>query len=135
MAVQGPLSLRIFIASKLIHEFQAERTTKELFSHIQLLWDQYLTAKLNECTFNGSNVDIAGLLLFPPMWDSRWFSLISGSSQVPDIFRWYPVNKYRHFLSEFFDDKNRSGKYHVDGTVYAHATLECFRNMFNSNHE
>jgi hypothetical protein len=123
--------LRIFIASKLIHEFQAETTAKELSSHIQLLWDQYLTTALNECTFNGNNVDIAGLLFFPPMWDSRWFSLISGISQVPDIFHF----EYGHFISEFFEDKNRSGKYHVDGTVYAHATLEYFRNMLNPNHE
>ena len=41
--------------------------------------------------------------------------------------------QYRNLLSTFFEDKKRSGKYHVDGTVYARAALECFRNMFNPN--
>jgi len=42
---------------------------------------------------------------------------------------------YRLMLSEFFEDKNRSGQYHLDGTVYAHAALECLRNMVNPNDE
>ena len=119
------------------YESQADSAAKELSSHIQSLWDQYLTTKLSEHTFNGSNVDIAGLLFFPPEWDSCWFYLISGISKVPDIFQphfFYDV-AYRHFLSKFFEDKSRSGKYHVDGIVYAHAALQCFRKMFNPDDE
>ena len=118
------------------YESQADSPAKELSNHIQSLWDQYLTTKLSEHTFNGSNVDIAGLLFFPPDWGSCWFYLISGISKVPDIFEPHYLSynvAYRRFLSTFFEDKKRSGRYHVDGTVYAHAALQCFRNMFNLN--
>ena len=64
----------------------------------------------------------------------HWFSLISGISEVPEIFEWFD-EAYRRLLRGFFEDENRSGKYHVDGTVYAHAVLECFRNMVNPNDE
>ncbi|KAF8810394.1 hypothetical protein BYT27DRAFT_7186617 [Phlegmacium glaucopus] len=118
--------------------YKADTAAKELSSHFQLLLDQHLTTKLNEYKFNGSNVDIAGLLYFPFPWKSPWFSLISGISPVPDIFDIFPAylgdeERYRHLLIEFFEDENRSGKYHLDGIVYAHAALECFRNMVNPN--
>ncbi|KAF8815723.1 hypothetical protein BYT27DRAFT_7192458 [Phlegmacium glaucopus] len=122
--------------------YKADTPAKKLSSHFKFLFDQHLTTKLNEYKFNGSNVDIAGLIFFPFLWNSPWFSLISGISQVPDIFPFYAVyspvhmgdeERYRRLLIEFFEDKNRSGKYHVDGIVYAHAALECFRNMVNPN--
>ncbi|KAF8810496.1 hypothetical protein BYT27DRAFT_7186573 [Phlegmacium glaucopus] len=112
--------------------YKAETAAKELSSHFQLLWDQNLTTELNEYKFNGSNVDIAGLLYFPSMWASPWFSLISSDSRDPNVFHVHSES-YRHLLIKFFEDKNRSGKYHVDGIVYAHAALECFRNMVNPN--
>ena len=84
--------------------------------------------------FGKRNVDIAGFFLFPPTWNSLWFSLNLGTSTLPAIFSWY-FEDYRHFLSNFFEDKNRSGRYHLDGTVYAHAALECLRNMINPNAE
>jgi len=71
-------------------------------------------------------------VFFPPTWHSRWFSLISGSSDVPDIFS-RSREEYQDFLTDFFEDKDRSGRYHLDGTVYAHVALECFQNMINSN--
>ena len=117
-----------------INPFQADNT-KELSNHVQSLWDQYLTTKLSEYKLNGSNVDIAGLLVFPLEWHSRWFSLTSGTFQVPDFFRAYGWVGYQPFLSEFFEDKARSGKYHVDGTVYAYAALECLLNMINLTDE
>lgn len=118
---------------------------REPLSHIQSLWDQYLITKLNEHRFNGSNIDIAGLLFFPDTWQSCWFSLISGASQVPDIFNGFKyvtwssldgdAEKFRLFITEFFEDRNRSGKYYLDGTVYAYAALECLKNMVNPNDE
>ena len=117
-----------------INPFQADNT-KELLNHVQSFWDQHLTAKLSEYKLTGSNVDIAGLLVLPDEWHSRWCSLTSGTFQVPDFFpmdSWVP---YQPFLSEFFEDKARSGKYHVDGTVYAYAALECSLNMINRNDE
>ncbi|KAF8809769.1 hypothetical protein BYT27DRAFT_7232197 [Phlegmacium glaucopus] len=119
--------------------YKADTAAKELSSHFQLLFDQHLTTNLNDYKLNGSNVDIAGLIFFPFLWNSSWSSLISGMSPVPDIFPFYSLyyddyeERYRHLLIEFFEDKNRSGKYHVDGIVYAHAALECFRNMVNPN--
>ncbi|KAF8815007.1 hypothetical protein BYT27DRAFT_7201103 [Phlegmacium glaucopus] len=122
--------------------YKADTAAKELSSHLQLILDQYLTTSLNQYKIHRSNVDIAGMVFFPFPWNSAWFSMISGISRVPDIF---PLNtsypfvstvvdeQYRHLLIEFFEDKNRSGKYHVDGIVYAHAALECFRNMVNPN--
>ena len=108
----------------------------ELSSHIQSLWDRHLTSMLNEYAFNEKNVDIAGLLFFPLMWNFRFSpSLISS---IPDLFRWHwgrHPDPYRHLLIEFFEDKDRSGKYHVDGVVYAHAALEYFRNMVDPNDE
>ena len=135
MVVQGPLNvfLWIFFTSKLINKSQAD-TAAKLSNHIQSLWDQCLTAKLSECTFNGNNVDIAGLLFLPSWWKSPWFSLISGISDVPNILR-YHSDLYRNLICEFFENKLRSGKYHIDGTVYAHAALECLRNMVNPNDE
>ncbi|KAF8815033.1 hypothetical protein BYT27DRAFT_7201133 [Phlegmacium glaucopus] len=113
---------------------KADTATKELSSHFQLLLDQHLTTSLNEHKFNGSNVDIAGLAFFAFPWNSAWFSLISGISRVPDIFPLYTdPEPYRRLLIEFFEDKDRSGKYHVDGIVYARAALECFQNMVNPN--
>ncbi|KAF8805708.1 hypothetical protein BYT27DRAFT_7142260, partial [Phlegmacium glaucopus] len=91
---------------------------------------QHLTTRLDECKFNGSNVDIVGLIFFPFSWSWVWFYLISGISQVPGIFPFHveyhlgDVEGYRHLLIEFFEDKHRCGKYHVDGIVYAHAALE-----------
>ncbi|KAF8809778.1 hypothetical protein BYT27DRAFT_7135942 [Phlegmacium glaucopus] len=122
--------------------YKADTAAKELSTHFQLLFDQYLTTKLNESKIHRSNVDIAGLIFFPFPWNSAWLSMISGISRVPDIFPFntsYPFvstvvdEQYRHLLIKFFEDENRSGKYHVDGTVYAHAALECFRNMVNPN--
>ncbi|KAF8809797.1 hypothetical protein BYT27DRAFT_7187682, partial [Phlegmacium glaucopus] len=119
--------------------YKADMAAKELSSHFQLLFNQHLTTNLNEYKLNGSNVDIAGLVFFPFLWNSAWFSLISGISRVPDIFafdkysRPYMHERYQHLLIKFFDDKNRSGKYHVDGIVYAHAALECCQNMVNPN--
>lgn len=110
----------------LICEFQADTAAKELSSHFQSLWDQYLISKLNEHKFNGTNVDIAGLLFLPQSSQSRWFYLFH-LSQVPTIFT--KVEDDLRILPAFFEDKIRSGKYHVDGTVYAHAVLEFFRNM------
>ena len=127
--------LWIFFALKLIHESQADTVAKELSSHIQSLWDQYFISKLNGYTFNGNNVDIAGILFFPPVWNSRWFSLISGISRVPDLFRRYYFYGFQHFLCDFLEDRARSGKYHVNGRAYAHAALECLRNMVNPNDE
>ena len=108
-----------------------------LSSHIQSLWDRYLTSILDKYVFDRRNVDIAGLLFLPYRWISRWFFLISGTSEVPNIFTTFlnGPQKYRDFLCEFFEDQNRSGKYHVDGMAYAHAVLECFRNMINPNAE
>ena len=122
------------VLRKIIDESQADGTAKELLSHIKSLWDRYLTSTLDQYAFNKRNIDIAGLLFFPDIWDSRWFSLISRASEVPHIFLYGP-KEYHYFLREFFEDKNRSGKYHVDDTVYAHAALECFRNMINPNAE
>ena len=122
------------VLPKIIDESQAGGAAKELLRHLQSLWDRYLTSTLDQESFNKINVGIAGLLFFPDTWDLRWFSLISGTSHVPDIFLW-GSEKYQHFLCEFFEDKNRSGRYHVDGTVYAHAVLECFQNMINPNAE
>ncbi|KAF8809772.1 hypothetical protein BYT27DRAFT_7187645 [Phlegmacium glaucopus] len=120
--------------------YKADTAAKELSSHFKSLLDQHLTTKLNEYKLNGSNVDIAGLVFLPFPWKSSWFSLISGISRVPDIFPFYPVyslndneEQYRHLLIEFFEDKTRSGKYHLDGIVYAQAALECFQNMVNPN--
>ena len=123
------------VLPKIIHESQADGGAKELSGHIQSLWDRYLTSTLNRYTFDRRNVDIAGLLFLPEIWNSRWFSLISGVSEVPDIFLDCDPGKCQDFLSEFFEDENRSGKYHVNGTIYAHAALECFRNMINPNSE
>ena len=113
---------------------QADTASKELSNHIQSLWDHYLTTKLSEYTFNGNNVDIAGVLFLPHMWHSCWFSLISGISEVSKIFPFHH-HPYQVFIREFFEDKARSGKYHVDGTTYAHAALECLRNMVNPSDE
>jgi hypothetical protein len=134
MAVLGLSSMILSFALKLIHESQADTASKELSNHIQLLWDHYLTTKLSEYTFNGNNVDISGLLFFPNMWHPSWFSLISGISEVPKIFS-YRAAEYRALIHEFFEDKARSGKYHVDGIIYAHAALECLRNMINPGDE
>jgi len=112
--------------------YKADGVAKELSSHIQSLCDRHLTLTLNQHAFNRSNVDIAWLLFLPPSWNLRWFPLISGTSQVPYIFSFGP-KEYRNFLRQFFEDKNRSGKYHVDGRAYGHAALECFRNMIDSN--
>ena len=116
------LSYRFF-ALRLIQESQADTAAKELSSHIQSLWDQYLTSKLGEFTFHESNVDIAGILFLLPVWSLRWFSLISGTSQVPDFFLSYHFNRSQNLICEFFGDKARSGKYHVGGTVCAYAAL------------
>ena len=118
-----------------MHECQADTAAKELSNHIQSLWDQYFITELDEYTFNGDNVDIAGLLLLPHPWRSRWSFLISGVSQVSNFFQQYTNPLDKNFLTNFFEDKARSGKYHVDGTVYAHAALECLRNMVNPNDE
>jgi hypothetical protein len=135
MVVQGLLNmfLWIFFTWKLINKSQAD-TAAKLSNHIQLFWNQCFTTKLSEWTFNGNNVDIAGLLFLPYFWNSRWLSLISGISDVPDILHFH-IDSYRDFICEFFENKLRSGKYHIDGTVYAHAALECLRNMVNPNDE
>ena len=99
---------------------------KELSTHFQSLWDRYLTSTLEQHEFKRGNVDIVGLLFFPRIWDWDW----SLDDRIPKIFlgRCAP-KEYQDLLSEFFEDKNRSGKYHVDSTVYAHAALEFFRNI------
>ena len=117
-----------------INPFQADNT-KQLSNHIQSLWDQYLTTELSEYKSNGSDVNIVGLLIFPYAWHWRWFSLTSGTIRVPDFLETRHSDSYQCFLSEFFEDKTRSGKYHVDGTVYANAALECLLNMINLNDE
>ena len=87
-------------------------------------------------------------MFFPSKWRLAWVSLISGVSKVPRIFEWSSYtdawsqlhldrneSEFRLLITEFLEDRDRSGKYHVDGTVYAHAALECFRNMVNPNDE
>ena len=63
-------------------ESQAGGAAKELSSHIQWLWDRYLTSILDQYAFNKRNVDIAGLLFFAYRWDLHWFFLISGTSKA-----------------------------------------------------
>ncbi|KAF8810404.1 hypothetical protein BYT27DRAFT_7186632, partial [Phlegmacium glaucopus] len=91
------------------------KAAKELSSHFQLLFDQHLTTKLNGCGFNGRNVDIAGLVYFPFPWKLPWFSLITGILQIPAIFSFNilyyaiersDVERYRHLLIDFFEDKD-----------------------------
>ena len=87
-------------------------------------------------------------MVFPSDWRSVWFSTISGVSKVPRIFQcdtridsWSSLvskgngSNFLLLIAEFLEDRDRSGKYHVDGTVYAHAALECFRIMVNPNDE
>ena len=59
------------------------------------------------------------------MYTDSWSSLDSEGNE----------SELRLLISKFLEDSDRSGKYHVDGTVYAHAVLECFRNMVNPNDE
>jgi hypothetical protein len=122
-----------------IHEIQAETAANELSRHIRSLCDRHFTTRLDDHVLNAKNADIAivGLLFFPSPWNSHWFSLISGISQVPDILESGnpETEPYQHFLLEFFEDKDRSGNYYLDGIIYARAALECFRNMANINDE
>ena len=118
---------------KIAHEYQADGAAKELSSHIQSLWDRYLTSSLDQHPFNRGNVDIAGLLFFPGIWDQRR-SIILRSSQISAILLRGP-QQYQDLLREFFEDKNRSGRYHLDGTVYAHTALAYFQTMINPNAE
>jgi hypothetical protein len=53
--------LSIFFALKSIQESQTDMAAKELSSHIQSLWDQYLTSKLGGFTFHESNVGLNNL--------------------------------------------------------------------------
>ena len=117
---------------KIIHKSQADGPSKELSSHILSLWDRYITSTLDQYAAFKINVNIAKVLFFPTVWGFRWFSFISGATQFPLIFLWRNPG-YNRFLMQFFEDKERSGIYHMDGTVYAHAALECFQNMFNPN--
>ena len=120
------------VLCKIIHEYQADGAAGELSGHIQSLWDRYLISTFDQHAFNRRNIDIAGFLFLPEIWHSRWFSLVSGTTQLPDVIL-FRSDQYKHLLMHFFEDKDRSGRYHVDGTVYAHAALECFQNMFNPN--
>ena len=115
------------ILGNMIDESQADGVGKEPSSHFQSLWDRYLISTLEQYEFNRGNVDIAELLFFHEIWDWLWSRVIPGSYEVPSIF--LCGQEYQDLLSEFFEDKNRSGKYHVDGTAYAHAALEFFRNI------
>lgn len=47
-----------------------------IFLHLRQV--NHFIKKLNGHMFNGSNVDIDGLLFFPDGWQSSWFSLVTG---------------------------------------------------------
>ena len=97
------------------YQSQADTPAKELSVHTQSLWDQYLTTQLHLMEVISTSVVLSSCLAF----DIRAGSLISGISGVPSIFqpRSYYNIAYRYFVNTFFEDKSRSGKYHMDGII------------------
>lgn len=111
-------------------------TSGRLLSRVRGFWDQSLIVGLDKYTSKNDEVDLAAILILPRDWALR----ISGVPEYPDVLQSYfpPVprscrGRKTHFqlVIKFFEDRKRSGKYHINGKDHARTVVECIPHSFH----
>ena len=106
-----------------------------LLSHVQYFWDQSLLAELNKPPLKGNEVDFAVVLILsqlsPSIWVETIFSTMKHPNELMACFACKPdMESYSPLYIDFFEDRKRSGKYHVDGEVYVRIALGFIQDVF-----
>jgi hypothetical protein len=77
------------------------------------------------------------ILIFPREWALRYLKTISGVCECPDVLENYDppeldsTRESGQLFIDFFEDRKRSGRYHVTGDDYARTALQCIQYGFD----